>query len=508
VTDSKLELVEAQPQSTFQGKIFVSSSIVDYLSSGLYKNPAACLKELINNSYDADATRVRVFVRPDANRIIVSDDGVGFSKSEFEAHFSRISESHKRDESETTALGRPKIGKIGIGFIAANELCDELRVISTKAGSDELLDVTINFAAMRKPPKERLKSGGDVAKADYGGHIRSAPVDEHYTSVFLNHVTPANRAILAGAVSQSESRSESSLYGLSAASVRDILCKEAFRTWSDFDQYSETMLRVGLSVPVSYHDNWYGPQGNRTLSKLARGVAALGFTVEYDGSELRKPIVFCPGDAAHFVAPFEFAGKHVSATGYFYVQHGTIFPQELSGLLIRIRNAAVGAYDPSFLDFPSSIGPLFQRWISAEIYAGDELEDAMNIDRSTLREAHPAYEELRAAIHPHLRLLITRARAELHGQGADERRAQRAERSEHEIGAAAKRFLAPIDRAAAKELVEGWARSDDDEALDSLLVRRFGVADLYRIVLEVARETLPPGEVARFIRALTRRLRG
>ena len=46
------------------------------------------------------------------------------NRGEFEQHFSKISESHKRDVSDMTDRGRPKIGKIGIGFIAANELCN------------------------------------------------------------------------------------------------------------------------------------------------------------------------------------------------------------------------------------------------------------------------------------------------------------------------------------------------------------------------------------------------
>ena len=67
----------------FSGEIRVASRIVDYLSSGLYKSPAACLKELINNSYDADATAVGIFVKPDADRIIIEDNGDGMSREEF-----------------------------------------------------------------------------------------------------------------------------------------------------------------------------------------------------------------------------------------------------------------------------------------------------------------------------------------------------------------------------------------------------------------------------------------
>ena len=104
----------------FNGEIQVASRIIDYLSSGLYKDPASCLKELVNNAYDADAKKVNIFVKPDAERIIIEDDGEGMNKFEFESHFQRISESHKRDKKDITKSGRKKIGKIGIGAIAAN----------------------------------------------------------------------------------------------------------------------------------------------------------------------------------------------------------------------------------------------------------------------------------------------------------------------------------------------------------------------------------------------------
>jgi len=99
------------------------------------------------------------------------------------------------------------------------------------------------------------------------------------------------------------------------------------------------------------------------------------------------------------------------------VHHGVIRPQELQGLLIRIRNAAVGDYDKSFFGFSPSIGRLFQSWISSEIMADDRLEDAMNIDRRTLRDAHPAYVELQKAIHNHLEKFIKEVRDKIYGGG-------------------------------------------------------------------------------------------
>jgi hypothetical protein len=184
----------------FFGEIVVASRIVDALSSGLYESPAACLKELVNNAYDADASTVGIYVKPDADEIVIEDDGTGMSRDEFIRHFSRISESHKRDEGdETPQRGRPKIGKIGIGFIAANELCDIMDIESTKAGSRELLVVSIDFAAMRGESAEdrRVTEDGDeFRKGDYRGHLETAPSAEHYTRVFLRHVRGDSRRIL------------------------------------------------------------------------------------------------------------------------------------------------------------------------------------------------------------------------------------------------------------------------------------------------------------------------
>lgn len=160
----------------FKGEITVAARIIDLLSSGLYESPAACLKELINNSFDADARNVDVFVKPDANRIIIQDDGHGMNREEFERHFRRIAESHKRDDNDTTASGRPKIGKIGIGVIAANELCERLEIFSTKTDSPDLLHVTIDFEEMRKPADQRKKNGGDFVNPQTPSLRSRAPV--------------------------------------------------------------------------------------------------------------------------------------------------------------------------------------------------------------------------------------------------------------------------------------------------------------------------------------------
>jgi hypothetical protein len=495
------------PSETFKGEIKVASRIVDYLSSGLYETPAACLKELVNNSYDADAHHVEVFVKPDADRIIIEDDGVGMSKDEFVRHFERISESHKRDESSVTPSGRPVIGKIGIGFIAANEICNVMEIFSTKAGAKELLHVSINFDKMRLDPAKR-KRGNDLAKADYEGEVLETERQSHYTRVFLKNVRGEARAILAGAKRKRTKGHGRSLYGLNPDSVADKLKDSRLKSWSDFDPYSETMLRVALNVPVGYHRTWIPNRLKADVREFEERARKLRFNLSYDGSDTFKPIVFRSDIPNSLVSRFRFAGENVSASGYFFVQHGALRPQDLNGLLIRIRHAAVGGYDSSFMGFPSSEGTVFQKWVSAEIWADDRLEDALNIDRKTLRIAHPAYVELQEAVHEHLSKVVKDARSKLYDKGSKVRKKAKAKTLVTSIKTFATDELAPVSKTAAREVVASWRRADRDDELEKRLLKRFSVLDLYRVVLDVARDLMTGRQLAEFVRRLTKRITG
>lgn len=488
----------------FAGEIKVASRIVDHLSSGIYKSPAACLKELINNAYDADALNVHVSVKPDADRIIVHDDGTGFSKDEFVAHFNRIAESRKREDSDTTTRGRPKIGRIGIGFIAANELCEELEIYSTQIDSEELLHVTINFRMMRTDTAERRRDGGDFAKADYVGEIVSAQPTDHHTTLILKKIRGEARDLLAGVTARHQ---PGSLYGKSPESIADALADPKLRSWTDLDSYSQTLLRIGLNVPVAYAPAW-APEAVLAdgLEQFSAEANTLNLTLKYDGTDVRKPIVLRPGKKRTLTRAFEHRGDRVAARGYFYAQHGRIQPEELQGVLVRIRHAAVGEYDKTYWGFPASEGPLFKTWVTGEVWANDELEDAMNIDRSTLRDVHPAYVELRQALHEFMSLFLKDVRRELYGAGATERREYRAKGEMRQIErvVADRTAVAPQAMAEVKETWRDEAVSDTGAVK---LTRKYTVSQLYDIVIGVAEEVLPRPVLARFVKRLTDRLR-
>lgn len=492
-----------------RGEIKVASRIVDYLSSGLYNSPAACLKELVNNSYDADAKRVDVFVKPDADRIVVADDGLGMTPKEFIDHFRRVSESHKRDKDDHTLSGRPKVGKIGIGFIAANELCDVMEIISTKKGSTELLKVEVNFREMRlDPPDRRRRNDDSFVKGDYEGTIERAPRDEHYTQVLLKEVRRNAKGILAGAMTREHIAGPASVYGLKPESVGSLITSST--DWGDFDEYSQAMLQVGLNVPVRYLPSWYAGQHAKVLKPLVDELAALSFSVFTDGSDLRKPVVLTPGDR-NLLWPLEIDGQHVSARGYLFARHGVLRPQWLNGVLIRIRHAAIGEYDATFLNFRSSEQTLFQRWTSCEVWADDRLEEALNIDRRTLRITHPAYVELQEAFHDALSDFLREVRLKIYTRPAAQRRQEEARREVERFGQVVEHSATGLPPRLREQLGREVKRRAAPARISSprdvkAVLRKYSVAEMYDLALEVGRDTLPPDQYQRFARALAKRL--
>jgi hypothetical protein len=497
---------EADAVTKFSGEVTVSSVIIDQLSSGLYESPAACLKELINNSYDADATTVYLTVRPDASLIVIDDNGTGISRAEFEKHFKRIARSYKREDSDHTESGRPKVGKIGIGFVAANEICQRLDIVSTKEGSRERLSVTLDFEQMRLDVDQRRRGPDDVSKADFYGDVTlDAEMDEHYTRIFLTEVKEESMRILDGSRT---GRGDSTLYGATAEQVRESLRRHNLRSWSDFDLYTRSVLEISLNVPVRYHDEWAG-EHTRNLEDFALAADRLDFNVFIDGTELRKPVVLANTGGRTLIHRFSIEGESVGAEGYIYAQDSKLAPLDLNGLLIRIRNAAVGSYDSTYLGYPGHKAPLFQDWVSMEVYADDRLEEALNIDRRTLRVTHPAYVELQDRLHGELDNFFSQVRKELYGSRSAERKETGARAQLTQIRELQRETSGVREGTkagdVAKPLIE--ALPQVSQKTINALARTYKAADVIRMVRHAALEAgVPSSQVEVLLEKLTETL--
>lgn len=122
--------------------------LVRTIGRDLISNEVVALVELIKNSYDADAHKVRiVFEEPlEASQggIIIEDDGVGMSLSTIKKAWFEPATVSKTGDT-TTAEGRRVTGEKGIGRFAAGRIAQAMEVETVAKGSRKLVWVRFDW---------------------------------------------------------------------------------------------------------------------------------------------------------------------------------------------------------------------------------------------------------------------------------------------------------------------------------------------------------------------------
>ncbi len=106
--------------------------ILRLLGPSLYTNIYYILAELIANAYDADARNVYIISKP--NSIIVEDDGTGMSYEDTKIYLNVAAETRTTKKNSYTKEGRRKIGRKGVGKLAALSVSENIWVQTIKDG--------------------------------------------------------------------------------------------------------------------------------------------------------------------------------------------------------------------------------------------------------------------------------------------------------------------------------------------------------------------------------------
>jgi hypothetical protein len=439
-TAFRLEKNLGKPQV---GTMKVGSQIVELLSKGIYSAPWNSLKELISNSFDADAKKVEIKYFPKESKLVISDDGSGMDYLDFDEHFAFIVRSLKRESGLLTPIfNRPIIGKIGIGFLAISELCDAITITSAKRGSDTYFVAEINFESMRSKEAKK-KEFYEVSKYILTNYEKE-DVKEHYTKIELRKLKEAfidvleNRSLESSFVPVKSIKSLKQIIETAGAKgVRDVK--------ADFGPYWEFLVNLALVIPVAYPDEGpfpfleeavelnidpdeYDKKMRQYLQETIRIVDDLkvklkkyNFKVYFNSMELKKPI-FLPNE--EWLKEGEYGNKiglfpineeievkdpategvaKISFKGYIYYQKSRIVPKQLRGLIVRIKNVAVGGPSLDFWEHPFSGDDIYFPQTLGELYFETGLEDAMNIDRSTFKTSYYEYDATAKILHSYLR---------------------------------------------------------------------------------------------------------
>ena len=135
-------------QSERKYELQLDPKILELLGPHLYTNIYYIIAELIANAYDADAKNVYVISKSDS--IIVEDDGTGMSYEDTKKYLNVAAETRTTKKESYTDGGRRKIGRKGIGKLAALSVSENVWVMTIKDNEKS------GFILSRQVKKDRM----------------------------------------------------------------------------------------------------------------------------------------------------------------------------------------------------------------------------------------------------------------------------------------------------------------------------------------------------------------
>ena len=117
-------------------KFEFSLEILNLLGRGLYRNFAAVVAEAISNSWDAEATEVRITINKDEKVMEILDNGKGMDTKDFQSKFLTVGYTRRDDINNTSA--RTVLGRKGIGKLAMLSISKKISLVSKKINQDPI----------------------------------------------------------------------------------------------------------------------------------------------------------------------------------------------------------------------------------------------------------------------------------------------------------------------------------------------------------------------------------
>jgi hypothetical protein len=390
-------------------QIVVHEKALAHLSRGLYRSPASALRELVSNAWDANASHVLITTNyPHFAQIAVQDNGDGFSKDEFARLMGGgIGNSEKRQSSEPRIAGRPLIGRLGIGMLGIAQICGSFEV-SSKPKQGKAFRAQVHLYDLIREQLD--ENNPDIVKG--GGGTREVDVGEYHFVDLDDDALSRGTRITSDDVHPTFIRSFRE--SLKLKDFREppldwskcLKVVSAVHTLHELGDYWKLLWELAAACPVPYIGEDSVPQS--AIRGMQQRLIEYDFTVRVDGIPLRKPVHLRGNVAGYTVEKipaksWDVYGRKLDCEGYVVVQEGKqLQPDELRGIMIRIKNVGVGYYDGSFLDYPFNEGPR-AKWVTGEIFVQAGLEDALNIDRDSFNRFHPEFRTLQKYVHSILR---------------------------------------------------------------------------------------------------------
>ena len=416
--------------------IAVSSRILRHIGRGIYRTPAAALKELVSNSYDARAKKVTINTGyPVFEDIVVRDDGDGMTKADFKEFITNIGLTDKvagdRIVMPKGEKDRRFIGHFGIGLLAIGQLAKKAVITSKKRNSDigfsaeldfEQFDVSKEGEIERAVIKDERAMESREKGRSREARAKKLPIgtclvrdikfgpgdrDKQFTEVHLKTIRQDVKGKLAGDM-RDKANPDSIKFQRYSGSFEDLLALLREEDWAiKQGQYPYELLlwELGVYCPLAYKEVGLFAEG-QPLRSIYQHAKQYDFSLTVDGFTVTKPIeetlfkdpeypieqVFTWEDETYMSV----GGVSHKVTGYLIYKR-QIRPRILAGVLVRDGGVAIGSYDTTYLQYPYNEGVKFTQ-LTGELFV-EGLSGAINIDRNSFNETDDAYLALATWFH-------------------------------------------------------------------------------------------------------------
>lgn len=345
--------------------ITVDKRIVKILSGSTYQNFPKALKEVIINSYDADATEVKIEVDTQNGVIIIEDNGNGMNEDDLSFYF-RIA-GRPRNKEEYTRSGRRIVGQFGVGFLAVFPFCMKYEIESKMKGSAEIVFAEIP-ASNYFTQENKLKNVNDIL-IQGGKKNDDTKISISYTAIKLSGFTE--------------------------------LTSEFFKIDSNFPKNKSSVLsycgldklkwELSEDLPIEYTEN--------ELNVLFGKSSNIKFNVKLNGEQLTRP-VFGINILDKNLHEFEQIGN-IKFKYFISTDYKSIKPVEAR--FIKIRNLDVGVGRRT--DFETTMeggGRSRLHHLTGEIHVLEGLNDLISVSRDQFNFS-PDYEKMKKFFQKKLR---------------------------------------------------------------------------------------------------------
>lgn len=126
--------------SSSRYKMSISLNVLKHLGISLYSSIPAVLAEIVANSWDADASEVRICFRREERIISIFDNGHGMNENDINGKYLNVGYSKRLNEPpKTRKFKRYPMGRKGIGKLSVFAIANVVEIYTAKNGDKHAL---------------------------------------------------------------------------------------------------------------------------------------------------------------------------------------------------------------------------------------------------------------------------------------------------------------------------------------------------------------------------------